>query len=303
MSSRMPELRADTAAATGAPGRQPPAAKKVVSLGEELSAKSCAGRGPKGIRDRKGATSLHDREFPLAALFPAFRGLEAELRAPELVVWRVLLLDPLGELLPQRLEIVLGADALLDLVAAGPDVLNAALVHVLLLLQSEEVRFEVVNLSSDLQLALLPPLIRLFVVEAGVAQSLLVLLSTKQRFVRPGPLHIHDLLLVVQPRELPPHEGRLLDVPRVLHVHEGKSIFLVPEHLRHRPVDVPVVAVLQAVHVAGGLREVLSPAQAGGLQPERSLRRRNLRGNQISVRLARPTHNPVAWIMQIRDAR
>merc|ERR1719313_3298386 len=253
MSSRMPELRADTAAATGAPGRQPPAAKKVVSLGEELSAKSCAGRGPKGIRDRKGATSLHDREFPLAALFPAFRGLEAELRGPELVVGRVLLLHPLGELFPQRLEIILGADALLDLVAARPDVLNAALVHVLLLLQSEEVRFEIVNLSSDLRLALLPPLVHLFIVEAGVAQSLLVLLSTKQRLVRPGPLHVHDLLLVVQPRELPPHQGRLLDVPRVFNVHEGESIFLVPEHLRHRPVNVRIVAVLETMHIAGGL--------------------------------------------------
>merc|ERR1719506_3610422 len=158
--------RADSAAATDAPKRQPPAAKKVVSLGEEL------------------------------------------------VVWRVLLLDPLGELLPQRLEIVLGADALLDLVAAGPDVLNAALVHVLLLLQSEEMRFEVVNLSFDLLLALLPPLVHLFIVEARIAQSLLVLLCAKERLVRPGPFHVHDLLLVIQPRELPPHQRRLFNIPR-----------------------------------------------------------------------------------------
>lgn len=111
-----------------------------MSLGEELSAKNCAGRRANGLRVRNRATSLHNRKFPLAALSPAFRGLEAELRRPELIVWRVLLLDPLGELLPQRLEIVLGADALLDLVATGPDVLNAALVHILLLLESQEVR-------------------------------------------------------------------------------------------------------------------------------------------------------------------
>ena len=38
------------------------------------------------------------------------------------------MLDPPGELLPQRLEIVFLADALLDLVAALPDVLDATLV-------------------------------------------------------------------------------------------------------------------------------------------------------------------------------
>merc|ERR550514_1972174 len=159
-------------------------------MGEELSAKKLrARRRVSGNRRCPQGTSLHDREFPIASLSPAFRGLEAELRRPELVVWRVLLLNPLGEFLPQRLEIVLGADALLDLVAADPDVLNAALIHVLLLLQGEEMRFEVVNLSFDLRLALLPPLVHLFIVEARIAQSLLVLFSTKQRLVRPGPLH------------------------------------------------------------------------------------------------------------------